>query len=526
MSKRMEQNSTIMKDFVCGSCFYSMEDCNCVKHGTRHKLPDVMVHIDSEIQKQIRILNEKGYVTTECCAGHNNNALYRRIYITFNKAYPFESIPEGFQYNIQKQLIECNLDRERFDEEKAIALSNLLFWVNALDYYSKYEELHTRIQVSTRQYNASHIKGKMAEYLVMFQLMTYRGWDVEYVDYVGADLIAIDTTTNKRYAIQVKMRHYITDGETNHDFTFDSEIKLRNFAKKMSDNSQKMIPIVAYVVINKDQSVNTFLINLDQYAKMRKEGQISTTTEGGMETGYIFNSASKLNDMLIHENVQYIRMIPEMKFWGSLDQPVEYIQDQNYLVKYETIKAEKQKRKREKAESHASMQIGDFGEAYFMMKAVAGGMQPFLIKSVGADFILLDPEDDYQAYAVSVKTFSKKEFDSYDFEETNVNKLREFAEKWSTNSRKMIPQVALQFMIYRDTFPAEKRVKEYYKMYNFIIDLETIIHSQKDYLKEVFHLNGTSRGYQLDWSRGITDEMKRLLKFDEVIFNEPYFETE
>lgn len=45
--------------------------------------------------------------------------------------------------------------------------------------------------------NKNQIAQHMGERLTMFHLYHYLGWDVEYVDYVGADIIAIDRLNKK-----------------------------------------------------------------------------------------------------------------------------------------------------------------------------------------------------------------------------------------------------------------------------------------------------------------------------------------
>lgn len=58
---------------VCPICF--RPNCN---HHSKY------IEIDDEILDTIRILNEKGYVTEFCCAGHLDNINPVTVYIKFN----------------------------------------------------------------------------------------------------------------------------------------------------------------------------------------------------------------------------------------------------------------------------------------------------------------------------------------------------------------------------------------------------------------------------------------------------------
>ena len=77
---------------LCNKCFKSRKECTC-NPTTRG-----FVEIDDEIVEHIRILNEKGYETTNCCAGHIEN-IWFTPYITFKNKYNFDTMPELFTYN-------------------------------------------------------------------------------------------------------------------------------------------------------------------------------------------------------------------------------------------------------------------------------------------------------------------------------------------------------------------------------------------------------------------------------------------
>lgn len=361
-------------------------------------------------------------------------------------------------------------------------------------------------------YNETYIKKGFGESLVMFQLMTYKGWDVENVDYVGVDLIAIDAKTQKRYAIQVKLRQFgLDEGETNSNFTFDSEMKLRSFSEKMSAAGARMIPIVAFININRDQSINTILINLDDLVEMRLEQVDNGITESNSRNkkGYICNTNTKLNELTSDHRVTCYRYIPQFVD-NSLDGPKEDklpIEDK----KFDAYKEEKENTELKKKENriqkyikdgieessigeneedsfiqHQTVQKGIFGEWYYMFKELTRGNHPFLIQTIGVDVLSLNSNTN-ELSAISVKTFSKKEEDAYTFELSNEENLKLFCEKWDIApcNRK----VAFQFLIYRDKIKDGKilfdnqgmPVKEYYMMYNFEMTL--------DYLSSVADYN-------------------------------------
>ena len=77
---------------LCTSCWERKCTCENKKYA----------QIDDEIADIIILLNGKGYVTRNCCAGHNNSKkTYTNIYIQFNEVYDFKSVPKGFQCETQ-----------------------------------------------------------------------------------------------------------------------------------------------------------------------------------------------------------------------------------------------------------------------------------------------------------------------------------------------------------------------------------------------------------------------------------------
>lgn len=415
-------------------------------------------------------------------------------------------------------------------------------------------------------YNETYVKKEFGESLVMFQLMAYKGWDVENIDYVGVDLIAIDTKTQKRYAIQVKLRQFgIDEGETNSNFTFDSEMKLRTFSERMSAIGTRMIPIVAFVNINRDQSINTILVNLDDLVEMRMEQADNGITQSDSKSkkGYICNTNTKLSELINDHRVTCYRYVPQFVD-NSLDGPLDEnlpIVDETYneFKKEKEINEKKKKEKRiqkyikdgteenniiEKNEDslikHQTVQKGIFGEWYYMFKELTRGNHPFLIQSIGADVLSLNSNTN-ELSAISVKTFSKKENDAYTFELSNEENLKLFCEKWGIApcNRK----VAFQFLIYRDKIKDGKilfdnqgvPVKEYYMMYNFEMTLDYLtsvadynrIHCYENVGNYIIDAVSPKKNYNkigctINWHE---ENLKVLMEDENIVFELVKFET-
>ena len=122
--------------YVCPSCIRVVEDCRCKLY------PYYLVQIDTLILPIIRLLNEKGYITTGCCAGHPNTErehfIIDGIYICFDQDYGFlNDYPEGAVYEKVKNCIrilpkEDDLDNLEYFQQRA--LDDLLEWAELLDY--------------------------------------------------------------------------------------------------------------------------------------------------------------------------------------------------------------------------------------------------------------------------------------------------------------------------------------------------------------------------------------------------------
>lgn len=130
-------------DYVCPTCLRTVDDCRCEGY------PYYLVQIDKLMLPIIRELNEKGYKTTGCCAGH----LYEdflNIYICFAEDYDFDQpFPDGGRYSKVKHCISYTASAEDcdnladFQRETLYQLSDwveMLFAVGELDFDDDFED--------------------------------------------------------------------------------------------------------------------------------------------------------------------------------------------------------------------------------------------------------------------------------------------------------------------------------------------------------------------------------------------------
>lgn len=95
--------------YVCPTCLRTVDDCRCEGY------PYYLVQIDKLILPIIRELNEKGYKTTGCCAGHPSEG-YLNIYICFAEDYDFDELfPDGGRYSKVKHSISYTASTENCD---------------------------------------------------------------------------------------------------------------------------------------------------------------------------------------------------------------------------------------------------------------------------------------------------------------------------------------------------------------------------------------------------------------------------
>lgn len=115
--------------YVCPYCLEELCDCTC------NSYPYYLIQIDREMLPIIRTLNQKGYVTSSCCAGHVRSK--SNIHVQFADLYDFASeIPEGATYWKGKRAVDFGLLDQPSDEEylahQQRALTALLSWAESL----------------------------------------------------------------------------------------------------------------------------------------------------------------------------------------------------------------------------------------------------------------------------------------------------------------------------------------------------------------------------------------------------------
>ena len=126
----MNKNKEAYINYVCPYCWNTLDNCICELFPPYH-----LIFIDKNIQKHIRILNEKGYRTMGCCEGHRIRCI--NTYITFVEDY-FKEIgtPDGFKYDKKRRTITYTyspkLAEEKMENTKAEKLAVLLKWVDSL----------------------------------------------------------------------------------------------------------------------------------------------------------------------------------------------------------------------------------------------------------------------------------------------------------------------------------------------------------------------------------------------------------
>ncbi len=128
----------LYEEYVCPKCFNQLDKCAC---NTSEK---DLIRIDKDIQKHIRILNQKGYKTIFCCSGHAEEYAkynFTDLYISFLlTSENFITLPEGFYIKKQKNTFKTvmkyrfpkKLSKEEFENMHKKVLDDLLKWCNEL----------------------------------------------------------------------------------------------------------------------------------------------------------------------------------------------------------------------------------------------------------------------------------------------------------------------------------------------------------------------------------------------------------
>lgn len=122
----MRRSKSAYMEYVCPYCFNTLNNCTCELFPPYH-----LILIDKNIQEHIRILNEKGYRTTNCCEGHGNT------YITFaNDYFKQTETPLGFKHDEKRRMITYSYSTKLSKEEKKNLqkekLQELLDWCKNL----------------------------------------------------------------------------------------------------------------------------------------------------------------------------------------------------------------------------------------------------------------------------------------------------------------------------------------------------------------------------------------------------------
>lgn len=130
----LKKDITAYMNFVCPKCFHKLHECTCSLFP-----PWNLIFIDEMIQDHVRILNEKGYLTSGSCEGHYTGQPGANTAICFAMDFPeiIEStLPDGFKYNKGKHAVwhfyNAKLSEEKFNIEKAHMLLKLLEWCRTL----------------------------------------------------------------------------------------------------------------------------------------------------------------------------------------------------------------------------------------------------------------------------------------------------------------------------------------------------------------------------------------------------------
>ena len=333
-------------------------------------------------------------------------------------------------------------------------------------------------------FNATEINKNMGEKLVMHALMTYWDWDVEYVDYTGADLIAIDTNSKnkQKYAISVKTRDLTHESQSISSFKRSDFTYLCEFASDMSKSEEApMIPLVAFVALTKSGHLYVIIINAYDFDEMCSEGSLVQLSKDG--ESYSFNIGTepaedgpmRIEQVLSDSRVSYI------------DMEIKDIQKRNFSRKGERVYDSLR-------EENWRNELGDFGEKLTVFLSNVKNRRAFHVKSVGADIIMMDRNDKESQYAVSVKTFCSTESGKYTFTANDICNLTKFSEKWN-----MKAEVALVSMI---TDNSDSNVIE--KLYYFLIPLQYMEQYIETHLFQGF-IFPSGNAYCISWEDHLED---------------------
>lgn len=107
--------------------------------------------------------------------------------------------------------------------------------------------------------------GDFGEQLVMFVLGQLKNCTVALIDHVGADVIAVDRNTNRKFAISVKTRIVLDESKV---FYFDEENNIRNL--KETSEILGMESAVAFVYIDEQEETTAVRILISPLATLEE----------------------------------------------------------------------------------------------------------------------------------------------------------------------------------------------------------------------------------------------------------------
>lgn len=138
--------------------------------------------------------------------------------------------------------------------------------------------------------------GDFAETLSMY-VLGLQNWSVALIDHVGADLLAVDSSKSKRYAISVKGRNF-PDSESK-SFKFD-----KNNIQKLSDTAKMlgMEPAVSFVFVDEQEQVKKIrimMITLSDLISLSLDDEVAYVNQNSGEDIIIkFTQSARTNHLL------------------------------------------------------------------------------------------------------------------------------------------------------------------------------------------------------------------------------------
>lgn len=355
-------------------------------------------------------------------------------------------------------------------------------------------------------FNSKEINKNMGERLVMHLLMTYYDWNVFYVDYVGADLLAIDLKKehSQRYAISVKMRDITRESQSVTSFNFNDYENLCAFANSVQKTYEPcVIPLLAYVILTKSGHLYILFINAHDFNDMRNEGIVKDAQAGGYSLNVGTEKVEELGITYIQRILQDDRVayfdleMNNIKIKPTFDYNKKHEYENKFLMK-----------------DNWRNELGKLGESFVSFLSNARGRHSFWVNSEGIDHMMVDANDSNKQYGVSVKSAIAK--DSFRFEAKDVINLEKVARDWN-----ITPEIAIIAI-------GKNRRNEIETMYCFWIDFEQLKQYGLDTYGQDFIRFGQSKGnnaYILNWGGENLDKIKCFaeqeeswIKFYEVKF--------